>query len=83
MKTTVTAQHIKDGWLANCNKCPVALALQSAGFPLAQVSGDGIYLNGRGERIKTPALAREFIKTFDHLGGMAVRPFEFELDCGS
>lgn len=85
MKITVTEQHIKDGHIATCRTCPIALALNDAGFPAAQVSQDGIYLTGHeaAVRIEPPASVRAFVKTFDHLGVMAVCPFEFELDCGS
>lgn len=76
----VTGQHIIDGKVEDCQKCPIALALlEQANMPgaRAEVSESelNLYAPDGTYSAVTPQAAREFILAFDECRG--VRPFEF------
>ena len=78
MLVHITAKHIAAG-AVHSKRCPIALALQDAGFPRASVgmatySVDGTY-DGTG---LLPDAARVFVRDFVH--GKPVEPFSVELD---
>ncbi len=77
----VTRNHILAGRRFNPRKCPIALALMSAGFYKAQVTGLTVNARRRGDRRdvtwEIPNRAVEFITRFDN--GDPVQPFELRL----
>ena len=77
----VTQEHIDKG-KAN-SRCPIALAIISAGFIGVLVDEVYIYIDGclregKYSRFVTPIAVRMFIHKFDLLE--SVEPFEFNLD---
>ena len=77
MKVKVNNDHIQYGVKRNCEKCPIALALQDE-FPYhaIEVGDDGVTIGA--DYYDLPEIAQDFISDFDD--GMSVQPFEFMLD---
>jgi hypothetical protein len=78
MKINVTAQHIAKGQPAHGTKCPVGLALKTAGFKVNLVTSDWLYVIPHGG-VRTPPVARAFIKRFDRTPKATFAPFSFEV----
>jgi hypothetical protein len=83
MKIQVTQQHIDKGRGGSCTSCPVALALNDAGFTRAWVSPSTLRSNWRNggsirEFFPVPDSVLVFINRFD--AGLPVDPFSFELE---
>jgi len=80
MKIVVTDGCIESGHRNDPCGCPIAIAARHAGFMLAAVETDAIYLYGWANRqapIPLPPEATSFINDYDE--GRPVEPFEFEL----
>ena len=81
MLINVTQKHIDEGWLADGERCAVALAMRDAGFKFVNVDQCEIYvMNERGdvlERYVTPPVVASFIRQFD--SGCFVAPLSFEM----
>jgi hypothetical protein len=84
----VTQEDIAAGLMRDCEHCPIANAMKRK-FPNAldvTASDDELYLRLPGGRsydaqrllARTPAPAVNFISRFDE--GLAVEPFEFEVE---
>lgn len=76
----VTQEHIGAGVAESCRSCPVALALQDAGYPRAVVA-NFIFLDAHdpdSRLLRTPASVVRFVHRFD--SGQTVEPFEFQLE---
>jgi hypothetical protein len=78
MRLTVTAEDIRDGKRESCSSCPMALALNRAGFETAYVnlwfvreSANGLPLFSLSES------AMQFVSDFD--AGKPVQPATFVL----
>jgi hypothetical protein len=80
MRIEVRQEHIDKGERDRCTSCPVALALNDAGFKGAAVTfamlNLSFYLT-----VPTPPKAAEWITQFDN--GDTVAPFDFELEMPS
>lgn len=77
MLIRVTEEHIENG-SAGCSHCPVALAIQDAGYPEAAVFYQTAWLDGPGDvQVKLPEEATMFIFAFDN--DRPLQPFEFDL----
>jgi hypothetical protein len=77
MKIKVTAEHIRNGE-CSADRCPIALALHSAGHTEATVFYSSVCLDGRGDiEVLLPEEAIKFIHLFDRREH--VEPFEFEI----
>ncbi len=80
----VTEKDIQKGEAACCNRCPVALALHrelGAEYFVGLLIGSGwvAFVADRGEdSLRLPVSCGDFAFRFDC--GLAVEPFEFELD---
>ena len=82
----VTADHIKRGVVADCEQCPVALALtaalDAAGYTRHLVAVEqeetGVWIPGQKWKATTPAVTAAFIEDFDSREGTAA-PFCFTL----
>jgi len=77
----VTQEHIDRGQRADCDRCPIALAVLDAlgnpeGSSFIQVSLWNVFA-GRDTVFRLPGAAREFISDFDNRRN--VRPFRFTL----
>ena len=80
MTINVTRQHIENGLIGECDKCPVALALLDVGCLMVTV-GDYdtcFYYNGQDYQIVNPPDVQEFVANFDDEA--PVEPFSFTLD---
>lgn len=81
IKISVTKDHIRSGFTKSCYMCPIALAMKAAGLEsvlVAPVSGLAWKFNGTVHRAPTTMELASFIFNFDN--GVAVEPFEFELN---
>jgi len=78
----ITQDDIKQGTVDNCDRCPIALAINRVLFVghHAKVMGSiSIYTYvHRRFTCKTPDVAKQFINNFDL--GNSVEPFEFDLE---
>lgn len=81
MIITVTQKHIDEGLIADCSRCPVALAIREV-FPYVDeilIRSTDVWL-GKGENLivkELPIGVRFFIRNFDN--DKDVKPFSFEL----
>ena len=81
MLINVTQEHIDNGLKRTCGKCPVALALLSAGAPDPFVGKDMVWIDFSDPDcmgIVLPKEAHNFIHEFDE--GKKVEPFSFTLN---
>jgi len=74
MIISVTEEHIKKGVKASYRTCPIALALEDAGFDSPKVSVASYWYQD-AKRLNLPLKVQKFIKDFDN--GKKVRPFSF------
>lgn len=87
LTVNVTQEMIDNGVQDNCEKCPVALALNTAMTEadyeyahLEVIDPEFFYLWGREEHcIGLPGEASEFINDFDYDGRESVKPISFEV----
>lgn len=85
MKVKVTQEHIdkaialrnESGLLLAC-KCPMALAIQDAGFPKAYVGVTGWYRDSRHQLHPMPRSACAFVRMFDQQKPVKPATFVFE-----
>lgn len=83
-KISVTEEHIRNGLMADCESCPVAIAIREKIISSADVNvtrfqtiiGDEELLIMR--RFTNPKQVMDFTRNFDHL--IPVKPFSFYLD---
>lgn len=78
MKIKVTQEHIDKGVVSNCNRCPVALAVQEALANDSATVGSSFIHTGI-KSIEMPEEVYNFVHDFDAF--LSVKPFEFELAC--
>lgn len=80
MKISVTQEHIDKGdrRVIAVDRCMVALALRSAGFPDAVVGVETANLNKLDRAITLPIIVQRAIEDFSV--GRKVVPFDFELE---
>ena len=74
----VTADHITRGTPKDIYKCPVALALEDAGYEVA-VDTATLTFERTGDWVRSPRAVERFIIVFDMDGAAAVQPFTFEI----
>lgn len=76
----VTKKNIRKGNRQGATSCPIALALNDAGFNAVMVRHKFVWCYGNGifNEVNLPEEAQEFILKFDR--GEKVQPFEFELE---
>ena len=84
MKISVTYEDIQAGIPTSGSSCPIALAIERAGFcrgHRVRVYSSKIVCFSESDnvsgRFPLPAVAQSFVSDFDE--GMAVQPFEFEV----
>lgn len=75
MQIDVTETDIKEGEPGSVWRCPIALALNRAGFKHAQVWGSKIEY--RSQLYKTPEYVRTWLMDFDIDGRVTPLTFEF------
>ena len=81
MRIEVGIEHIKNGVRDAGTKCPVALAMQSAGYRMADVGPRVTCWSPRPGAVKsllTPDAVCHWITRFDL--GLEVEPFDFEVE---
>ncbi len=74
-KITVTAEHIARGRRGNNVYCPIALALQAAGYRVPYVMRRRVRFCG-GPEVPLSRRAQKFIREFDR-GSKHAEPFSF------
>jgi hypothetical protein len=87
MQVSVTSQHIEHGVVADCQHCPIAVALAALGFDVtvdptrvvfySRADDEGEFIGDVLGEVKLPWAARRFLRRFDL--GKPVQPFVFEL----
>jgi hypothetical protein len=93
MEIKVTQDHIdaarfmedvsncEGGYISSCQRCPIALALKSQGFPDADVGKNFAYLRGTDKRhVMLPVKIRMFIHAYDNK--QPVDPISFRYENG-
>lgn len=91
MKIQVTQWHIDNGEPGNCDRCPVALAMQDESFTHVSVLDLYITYGPTGElEVATPDAVLEFMNRYDDVvsdfpqikdwSTKMFSPFEFELN---
>lgn len=86
MRIDVRQEFIDAGIPADCERCPIAMAVLGDHAIEVVVVRDRIILRpgqpGFRRHAQLPPEAIEFVKRFDERGSVAVRPFEFEVNLG-
>lgn len=81
IRVSITQEHIDEGWMGDCTRCPIALALKDMGHENAWVDDDWIGLDGKEskERFPFPRSADLFRDDFDNNLKADLKPFSFVL----
>lgn len=75
----VTKEDIYSGTRTDCQRCPIALAVNRAlGIKTSIIGRECMYLNKDSTEIHLPLVARNFISSFDY--GILLAPFSFEIE---
>jgi len=77
MKIKVNQVHIDNGEARNCERCPVALALQDAGLFEPSIGYSTLYAGVNRDEYEFPDVVGSKILAFDD--GLGMEPFEFKI----